>query len=271
VELQRTLPDFTRSGVAIFAISYDPVAVLTKFAETHGIHYPLLSDEGSAVIRRLGLFNEHVYEHHARYGIPKRDMFWGVPYPGAFLLDEEGRVLQKRFQQSYRERETGTSLLEHGFSGQSSLPKVAAQAQDAEDVTIRATLESDTYRWFQRLWLTVELTLAPGLHVYGEPIPEGYIPLAVDVAPIDGLEVGTATFPIPHPYRIEGLEEEFVVYEGTVVIAIPLTFTQEGEDQTVHVTVRYQACSEAGCFVPQTMSLQLPVKAADLVEWSRRK
>ena len=94
MELQRTLPDFARSGVAVFAISYDPVAVLTKFAETHGIQYPLLSDEGSQVIRRLGLFNEHVYEHHAVYGIPKRDMFWGVPYPGAFLLDEAGRILE---------------------------------------------------------------------------------------------------------------------------------------------------------------------------------
>jgi peroxiredoxin len=271
VELQRTLPDFVRDGVAVFAISYDPVAVLTKFAETHGIHYPLLSDEGSQVIRRLGLFNEHVYEHHAVYGIPKRDMFWGVPYPGAFLLDEEGRVLQKRFQQSYRERETGTAILEHGFGGNSSLPKVEAQAQDDEEVTVRATLESDTYRWFQKLWLTVELNLAPGLHVYGQPIPEGYIPLSVDVAPIDELAVGTANFPTPHPYRIEGLEEEFVVYERTVVVSVPLTFTQEGEEQTVHITVSYQACNEAGCFAPQTVSLQLPVKAADLVEWSRRK
>jgi peroxiredoxin len=167
VELQRTLPDFARDGVAVFAISYDSVAVLMKFAETHGIHYLLLSDEESQVIRRLGLFNEDVYEHHAVYGIAKRDMFWGVPYPGAFLLDEEGKVLQKRFQQSYRERETGTAILEHSFGGKSSLLKAEAQARDEEEVTIRATLESDTYRWFQKLWLTVELTFPPGLHVYG--------------------------------------------------------------------------------------------------------
>jgi peroxiredoxin len=270
VELQRALPDFERSRISLFAISYDPVAVLAKFAETHGIQYPLLSDEDSQVIRRLGLFNEHVYEHHAVYGIPKRDMFWGVPYPGAFLLDEAGRVLQKRFQQSYRERETGTAILEHGFGGKSSLPKAEAQAQD-EEVTIRATLESDTYRWFQRLWLTVELSLAPGLHVYGQPIPDGYIPLSVDVTPLTGLEVGPPNFPTPRPYHIEGLEEEFVVYEGNVVVSLPLTFTQEGDDQTLYVTIGYQACSDAGCFAPQTVSLQLPIKATDLVEWSRRK
>ena len=271
MELQQTLPDFTRNRIKVFAISYDSVAVLAKFAETHGIQYPLLSDEGSQAIRKLGLFNEHVYEHHAMYGIPKRDMFWGVPYPGAFLLDEGGRVVQKRFQQSYRERETGTAILEYGFGGNSSLPKVEANAQDEEEVTIRATLQSDTYRWFQRLWLKVELTLPPGLHVYGQPIPEGYIPLSVEVAPIEGLEIGAPEFPTPHPYRIEGLEEEFVVYEQTVVVSVPLTFTKEGDDQTIHVTVRYQACSDAGCFVPQTVALQLPVKGADLVEWPRSK
>jgi peroxiredoxin len=270
VELQRTLPDFTRSGIALFAISYDSVAVLAKFAETHGVQYPLLSDEGSHTIRRLGLFNEHVYEHHAAYGIPKRDMFWGVPYPGAFLLDEEGRVVEKRFQQSYRERETGVAILEHGFGGKSSLPKTEVRAQD-EEVTIRASLESDTYRWFQRLWLTIELSLAPGLHVYGQPIPDGYIPLSVDVAPIDGLEVGAPEFPTPHPYRMEGLDEEFVVYERNVAVSLPLTFTKEGEDETLHITIRYQACSEEGCFPPQAVHLQIPVKAADLVEWSRRK
>ena len=198
-------------------------------------------------------------------------MFWGVPYPGAFLLDTDGCVLQKRFQQSYRERETGTAILEHGFGGKSSLPTVEAQARDEEEVTVRATLESDTYRWFQRLWLTVGLTLPPGLHVYGQPIPEGYIPLSVDVAPIDGLEVGPVNFPTPHPYRIEGLEEEFMVYERSVVVSVPLTFTKEGEKQTLNVTIGYQACSDAGCFAPQTVSLQLPVKSANLVEWPPRK
>ncbi len=270
MELQRTLSDFARHGVAVFAISYDSVDVLAKFADTHGIRYPLLSDKDSQAIRRLGLFNEQVYEHHAVYGIPKREMFWGVPYPGAFLLDEEGRVLQKRFQQSYRERETGTALLEQGFGGTSSLPKAKARAQDAE-VLIQASLDADTYRWFQRLWLRVTLDIAPGFHVYGRPIPGGYMPLSVEVAPSAGLEVGMPEFPAPHPYHIEGLEEECTIYEGRVAVSVPLTFTQEGEDQTLHLTVCYQVCGTGDCFPPRTVQLQLPVKAVDLVEWSRRK
>lgn len=56
------LPRLDASGVALLALSYDPVAVLRAFADKHGLSFPLLSDEGSHVIRRLGLLNERVQE-----------------------------------------------------------------------------------------------------------------------------------------------------------------------------------------------------------------
>ena len=201
----------------MFAISYDAVDVLRGFADKHGITYTLLSDEGSKVIRQLGLLNEHVYEHHAAYEVPKQDRHWGVPYPGAFLLDAQGRVIQKRFQQSYRERETGFGILEQGFGVDSSTHRPEADGQ-SEGVKVCAHLDSETYRFFQRLWLTVELIIDPGLHIYGRPIPEGYIPLSIAVAPLDGLVVGEPRWPAPHPYRVEGLDEALSVYEGNVAV-----------------------------------------------------
>ena len=75
--------------------------VLARFAAAHGVTFPLLSDEGSKVIRELGMLDEQVYEHHAAFGVTDRDdRFWGVPYPGEFLLDERGVVTQKRFQKN---------------------------------------------------------------------------------------------------------------------------------------------------------------------------
>ena len=244
--------------------------MLRGFADKHGITYTLLSDEGSKVIRQLGLLNEHVYEHHAAYGVPKQDRHWGVSYPGTVLLDEQGRVVQKRFQQSYRERETGVGILEQGFGADSSIHGPEAIGQ-SEGVKVRAYLDSETYRFFQRLWLTVELSIDPGLHVYGRPIPDGYIPLAIAVAPLEGLVVGEPQWPAPHPYRVEGLDEELSIYDGNVAVSLPLTFTQEGDAQTLHVTVRYQACSDTDCFLPSTVKLQVLVKAADLVERPRRQ
>jgi hypothetical protein len=204
--------------------------VLRHFADTYGIAYALLADEGSRGIRALGLLNDRVYEHHAAYGISKQDRHWGVPYPGMFLLDEHGRVMQKRFQQSYRERETGVGILELGFGVTSLVHGPEAHGQ-AAGVKVRAYLDTDTYRFFQRLWLTVELTIDPGLHIDGRPIPGGYTPLTIEVTPIVGMIVGKPNWPRPHPYRVEGLEDEFFVYEGRGRVALPVTLTEEAGDQ----------------------------------------
>ena len=243
--------------------------VLRDFAAKYGITYTLFSDEGSRVIRALGLFNDQVYEHHSAYGIAKQDRVWGVPYPGVFVLDAHGDVVQKRFQQSYRERETGAGLLQQGF-GIASTEHGAEVHDQAEGVQVCAYLDSDTYRFFQRLWLTVELTIAPGLHVYGQPVPAGYMPLSIDLAPAAGLVVGTAQWPAPHPLHIAGLDEQFYVYEGKVTVSVPVTLTQE-DDQTLQVTVRYQACSMTDCFAPHTFALQVPVQAAEHIERPRRR
>jgi DsbC/DsbD-like thiol-disulfide interchange protein len=193
-----------------------------------------------------------------------------VPYPGSFLLDEQGCVMQKRFEQSYRERETGVGILEQGFGIKSAVHGAEARVQ-TEGVETCAYLDSTTYRFFQRLWLTVELTIAPGLHVYSQPFPEGCMPLAIEVTPIAGIVVGPPRFPPPRPYHLDGLDEDLCVYEGKVTVSVPLTFTQEGDDQTVHVTIRHQACSATDCLRPSTITLSLSVQAAELIERPRRR
>lgn len=251
-----------------FAISYDKVDVLAGFAATHGIAYALLSDEGSQAIRALGLLNEQVYEQHAAYGIAKDEGDWGVPYAGVFVLDERGYVLQKRFPQSYRERETGVALLERGFDLASPRHGVPVHVQ-AEGVQVSARLDSDTYRFFQRRWLAVELQIAPGLHIYGQPIPDGYVPLTIEIAPCAGLVVGAPDFPAARPHRVKGLDAVFRVYEHRVAVSLPLTFVSEGDIEAVHLTVRYQACSATECFIPRTVELRLPVQAEELVDRPR--
>jgi hypothetical protein len=259
-----------RADIAVFAISYDAVDVLRGFADTYGIAFTLLSDEGSTVMRALGLLNEHVDAQHAAYGIPHHDRHRGLPYPGAFLLDAHGRVMQKRFQQSYRERETGVGLLEQGF-GLQCTTRGAEVVTQSEGVQVHAALDVPSYRFFQRLWLTVELTIAPGVHLYGRPIPTGYLPLTIEVAPLPGMVVGAPTWPAPQPYRVAGLAEEFCVYTGTLKVSLPVTLTEEGGDQTLQVTVHYQACSASACFAPQTLRLALPVQAADHIGRPRRQ
>jgi peroxiredoxin len=104
-------------GFALFAISYDEVAILAAFADKHEITYPLLSDVGSVTIRSLGLINEHLAEQHAVYGVTTRDEQRGVAYPGTFVLDERGIIRDKHFEQSYRVRPTRSIILDWATYG----------------------------------------------------------------------------------------------------------------------------------------------------------
>ncbi len=258
------MPDFEREGVAVFAISYEPVSAMAAFAAKHGITYTLLSDEGSKVIRALGLLNQYVAEQHAYYGIQVQERHQGIPYPGAFVLDANGVIVEKRFEQSYRLRPTAVSLLETAFGGKSSVPPVLVQA-GSEELQASLWLGAPAYRPYQKLRLEFEIRIAQGLHVYVEPIPEGYTPLTVEVDLLEGMETGEPELPDPHPFEVEGLDEQFYVYEGTVRGALPLVLTKNLGEVGLRVTLSYQACSDALCYPPAELAVELPITGIDVI------
>lgn len=265
MELQESLAEYQRNDIAVFAVSYDSVSVLAGFAEKYGIEYPLLADEGSVVIRQLGMLNDRVAEHHAFYGVPMRDDVYGVPYPGTFVLDEDGIVVERRFEDSYRVRQTAVGVLEAAFGAHSG--RHGAESRAAGDgVAALAYLDSRTYRVMQQLRLTVQLQIESGLHLYGQPIPDGYVPLSVEVAPIDGLEVGAMEAPAPELFVVAGLDEQFFVYTDAVTLTVPLSFGQTNGEKAIEVVVRYQACSASECLVPGALRFALPLTYLPHVE-----
>lgn len=253
-------------GVALFAVSYDPVATLAAFADTHAIAFPLLSDVGSHAMRGLGLLNERVGEDHAVYGIPASPRHIGLPYPGTFVLDEAGVIVQKRFHESYRVRDTGAGLLTRTLGMPEAGSEVAGDG-DAEAVRLRAWIDSPTYVWYQRLHLHVEIVTGPAWHVYGRPVLNGLVPVTVEVGPIDGMEIGAIEWPAPHALRLAGMDEAVRVYDGRLHLAVPLTFTGAPGAGThrIAVTVGYQACSESACLAPATTRIEIKLSEAPLV------
>jgi peroxiredoxin len=261
------LPTLREQNIALFAVSYDSGEILAAFAAKHGIAYPLLSDRGSQVMRRLGLINERVQDDHAFYGIAPNPKHVDLPYPGTFVLDRDGIVMSKRFYESYRVRDTGAAAV-GDLLGLTPASHGAEADATREGVRVRAWLDSPSYAFFQRLRLTVELGIDPGLHVYGRPVPEGNVPVTVDVAPIEGLDVGPAEFPAAHRMTIEGLDDEFWVYEGTLRVRVPLIFgaAPGSGDHVVRVTVTFQACSDSSCALPASVELALPITETALAE-----
>ncbi len=84
---------------------------------------------------------------------------------------------------------------------------------------------------------TVAIQIGDGLHIYGQPIPDGFYALAVTVDGAEGLESQELSLPEPQPYRVEGLDEEFVAYEGEIRGALPFYITANAGDVTLEITV----------------------------------
>jgi len=133
-------------------------------------------------------------------------------------------------------------------------------------VRVLAHLDSPSYRPYQVLQLVVELTVQPGYHVYSTPIPDGYVALTIEVEPIEGLIAGDASWPEPHPFRVQGLDDDFWVLEGVVRGGVPVSLTKaDAGDQVIKATVRFQACSDTLCLRPATVHVELPVRLAEAV------
>jgi hypothetical protein len=102
VELQGRLADIRKAGMGLAAISYDPVPVLADFSRRRGITFPLLSDAGSETIKRYGILNTT---------IDPKNQLYGYPFPGTFIVDRQGIVTSRFFEEAYQERDTVSSIL----------------------------------------------------------------------------------------------------------------------------------------------------------------
>ena len=98
MELQGRYEDIRKQGLGLVAISYDPPETLKKFADSRTVTFPLISDSGSTIIRRFGLFNEQQEPGTRTYG---------VPHPGTFIVNRKG-VVTARFFEDDRGRAAST-------------------------------------------------------------------------------------------------------------------------------------------------------------------
>src|SRR2546428_6063769 len=130
--------------MGLAAISYDSQQILADFTKRHGITYPLLSDVGSATIKRYGILNTVIEEALGPNGKDPAvladlqqyvtvnqaaERYRGIPFPGTFMLDTQGRVTSRFFEDFYWERNTVSSMMLR--LGAAGTPVDAIQASTA--------------------------------------------------------------------------------------------------------------------------------------------
>lgn len=233
------------------AISYDSVALLRDFAARKAITYPLLADPDSQVIRAFGILNENFPPGHAWYG---------VPFPGTYIIDERGVVRAKYFEEDHRERYTASSLLvrlgaRSGGAGMEVETRHLKLVAAASDAVVRAG---------NRIRLTLDIELKPAMHVYAPGVQGGYIPIDWQMADSAGWLAHPPEYPAADMLHLPVIEETVPVYQGRFRLARDLTIGQNqeirpllnGETLTVKGALRYQACDDKVCYAPQTVPLE---------------
>ena len=60
MELQGRFDEIRKTGMGLASITYDPVTILADFATRRSIAFPILSDAGSATIKKYGILNTTV-------------------------------------------------------------------------------------------------------------------------------------------------------------------------------------------------------------------
>ena len=105
------------------------------------------------------------------------------------------------------------------------------------------------------LSLFVHITPKAKMHVYA-PDQQDYIPVSLTLTSDPAFRAGAARFPPAERYFFAPLKETQRVYSKPFRITQPVTLTPAAAGPvTIKAVVRYQACDDAICYVPQ----QVPV------------
>ncbi len=251
MELQQNLEKIRAQGLGVAAISYDSAATLRNFAERRGITYPLLSDPQSQLIRAFGILNEQV----------PAGPFAGIPYPGTYIVDPSGRVLSKYFEDDYTQRYMTSDILVRQFGAAAGASHTTVETKH---LTVSSAASAEHVRVGQRIALTLDLALKTKMHVYA-PGVEGYIPIKWSMTPNPAVTEHPADYPKPKQLHLPAIDETVPVYDSDFRLIRDITIGKAKPGPlTIEGTLKYQACDDRVCYIPQTIPLKWAVEVENL-------
>jgi AhpC/TSA family/Disulphide bond corrector protein DsbC len=250
-----------KNGLGVAAVSYDSQETLRHFAEQYGIRIPLLSDRDSAVIRSFGILNTNIAPELRAHG---------VPHPVEYLVAPDGLVIRKYFVPNYQHRVTASAVALREFGAVSEGAATVTLRSGA--LTVKIALSAERAFAGQEIGFLAQFALAPGWHVYGTPLPDGYTATSVT---FDGAAIARQSFELPpaSPARMEFLKDLVPVYTGAFqgIGSLLLRFPLDEGTTVLSGMVRFQQCSDSICEPPETIPFELPLTLAPFMDATRKK
>jgi len=109
----------------------------------------------------------------------------------------------------------------------------------------------------------VRLDIAEGFHTHANPATDKfYIATTLTAEPSDGIMPGTPVYPPGVQRKLGFAEKPLSLYEGSVVIKLPLRAVNKDAGKgrhTLRAKLRVQHRDDTVCFPPQTIDAPIPV------------
>ncbi len=251
------MKSFREAGVRLYTVTYDEPDALADYAKAHDTTFTMLSDPNSEVIKSFGILNTL---------IPPDDHPWyGIPFPGTFVTDADGTVVAKFFEHNFAVR-CGPEQMLAAALGQEF--EVAATQRPVDRVSVEVTIDGDRLPMGVTRQIVATFQVPEGQHLYSDPVPEGLVAAAIELDNIDGILCYEPLGPPTSPQTLAGSGETLQVYEGDVVLRLPVTQNarqmqkdDQGRFVTISGRVRWQACDDVECFLPESMPFSFRVEA----------
>lgn len=285
MELQGRVEELRKNGIEVVGISYDSQQILADFSKRNGITFPLLSDVGSATIKRYGILNTVADEALGPNGkdpavladllryvtvTQAAERYRGIPFPGTFIVDRQGRVTSRFFEDYYWERNTVSNvLLRVGTAG---TPIQATQVSTAH-LDLRTYPSDASVALGTRFSLELDVAPKPGMHLYA-PGADGYRVVTVNITPQPHVRIQPARYPASEIYHFVPLNERVPVFQKPftlLVEAVPEATAEArkafaGKNELVITgTLEYQACDDKLCYNPESVPVSWRVAMTPLV------
>ena len=142
--------------------------------------------------------------------------------------------------------------------------KAVADAQShVEPVTVEAFLANTQGAPGGVVQLALRLTINDNWHINSKnPNLDYLIPAALKIKPNSAVTLGAATFPEPKEFRIDAFPTPIFVYEGQILISMPLNIANDALPGNVSLDFIFtsQACDDKSCQPPQDQPITLKLK-----------
>ena len=140
-----------------------------------------------------------------------------------------------------------------------------------EKLTAKGYLSVDKVQPGSQFQMAVVVEIAEGWHVNANPAGEGLIATEVIFPDTPHLTIGEMVYPVGEVLELGSIGEA-PVYHDTITIGLQADLSQDAPigPITMDLELRYQACNEEQCLLPEVLDFEVPIEVVSIEDTVQR-